>query len=104
MAFEVYKPGKREMKVKISKNIIVLDQPSLESFNTKAIELAYDNDRKIIKIQPSKDGHVLRNKKKIYAKGFFNCFNISKKGLFGAKYDKSKDTLYVDLNKELSQL
>jgi len=77
MAFEVYKPHEKEMKVKISKNIIVLDRLSLENFNTKIIELAYDKEKRIIKIQPSKNGHMLRNQKKIYAKGFFNSFNIN---------------------------
>ena len=101
MAFEVYKPHEKEAKVKISKNIIVLDRISLENFNTKIIELAYDKDKRIIKIQPSKNGHMLRNQKKIYAKGFINHFNINKRGLFGAQYDKKKDTLYVYLNKEL---
>jgi hypothetical protein len=101
MAFEVYKPYEKEMKVKISKNIIVLDRLTLENFKTKTIELAYDKDKRIIKIQPSKNGHVLGNQKKIYAKGFFNSFNINKRGLFGAQYDKKKDTLYVYLNKEL---
>lgn len=104
MAFEVYKPraekaGKLPV-VSLSKNSIVLNKVSREKLDTEKIELAYDLDSNVIRIKSSEDGQVMK-KTKVFAKGFFNHFNISKPGKYTAEYNQEENALYVDLNKNL---
>jgi hypothetical protein len=100
MAFEVYKPrGEKVDKiplVSLSKNSIVLNKTSREKLNAESIELAYDGDTNMIRIKSSPDGQTLK-KTKVFAKGFFNHFGISKKGKFAANYDEAENALFVEL-------
>lgn len=104
MAFEVYKPrGERAGKlalVTLSKNSIVLNKIAREKLNADSLEMAYDRDANMIRIGASKDGQVMK-KTKVFAKGFFNHFDINKKGKFTAEYNQDENALYVDLNKSL---
>lgn len=104
MAFEIYKPrGERAGKlalVFLSKNSLVMNKQAREKINgAENIELAFDSDTKTIRIKPSKEGQTVR-KTKVFAKGFFNHFDINKTGKFIAKYDENEDALYVNLNEE----
>lgn len=102
MAFEVYKPrGEKAGKlplVTLSKNSIVLNKVSREKLNADKIELAYDRETNVIRISASEGGQTMK-KTKLFAKGFYNHFNISKKGKFGAEYKQEENALYVDLNR-----
>lgn len=102
MPFEIYKPrGERvakQMIVSLSKNSIVLNKIAREQLNSSSIELAYDRDTNLIRIKPSDDGQNLK-KTKVFARGFFNQFNINKKGRFAAEF--KENALYVDLNNNL---
>jgi hypothetical protein len=101
MKFEIYKPRiKKEAKsiVSLSKNSIVLNKVAREKLNASSIELAYDRDTNIIRIKPSADGQTVK-KTKVFARGFFNQFNITKKGRFAAEF--KENALFVDLNKNL---
>jgi hypothetical protein len=101
MAFEIYKPRvKREEKsiVSLSKNSIVLNKIAREKLNASSIELAYDRDTNLIRIKHSEDGQTVK-KTKVFARGFFNQFNITKKGRFAAEFEEG--ALFVDLNKNL---
>lgn len=40
-------------------------------------------------------------KSKIFAKGFYKHFGITKTGKFAVKYIPEENTIYVDLNKSL---
>lgn len=104
MAFEVYKPrGERAEKlaiVSLSKNSLVLNKVAREKLNTDKIELAYDRDTNKIRIRASEDGQTMK-KTKVFAKGFFNHFDLNKKGKFAAEYDQDENALYVDLAKSL---
>jgi hypothetical protein len=102
MAFEVYKPrGERAEKlplVSLSKNSIVMNNKAREKLNQpENVELAFDKSRNIIRIKPSNDGLNVK-KTKVFAKGFFNYFNINKKGRFGAVYDENENVLYVNID------
>lgn len=99
MAFEIYKPrGERQEKapiVSLSKTSIVLNNVAREKLGTSRIELAYDRDTKIIRIRGVNDGGMEIKKTKVFGKGFFNQFEINKKGKFEAKYDSTDNSLYA---------
>ena len=101
--FEIYKPrGEKPGKVplvSLSKNSIVLNKTSREKLNAENIELAFDKDTNTLRIKASPDGQILR-KTKMFAKGFFNHFGISKKGKFTASYDEEENALFVELNEK----
>ncbi|MDF9407937.1 hypothetical protein L7E55_06120 [Pelotomaculum isophthalicicum JI] len=102
MAFEVYKPrGERAEKlplVSLSKNSLVMNNKAREKLNKpEIVELAYDKSSNTIRIKSSKDGLNVK-KTKVFAKGFFNYFDINKKGRFAAVYDENESALYVNID------
>lgn len=101
MTFEVYKPrGEKQEKapiVSLSKNSIVLNNVAREKVGTTRIELAYDRASRQIRIRGVKDGGIEIKKTKVYGKGFFNGFDISKKGKFTAEYDPKENALYIQI-------
>ena len=102
MAFEIYKPrGERQEKapiISLSKNSIVLSKIAREKLkNPEKIEIAYDTDQNMLRIKPDENGLVMK-KTKVFAKGFFNHFEINKKGKFPASYDEEENALFVNLN------
>lgn len=103
MVFEIYKPrGERKEKpslISISKNSLVMNNKAREKLNNPTnIELAFDRETNIIRIRPSSDGLTVK-KTKVFAKGFFNHFGISKKGKFIAEYNENDHALYADIDK-----
>lgn len=102
MAFEVYKPrGDKKEKdaiVSFSKTSIVFNNIVREKLASKRIELAYDQDKNVLRIRPAENGSGMEIKKtKIFGKGFFNHFNIKKRGKFAAEYNESENAFYVQL-------
>lgn len=102
MAFEVYKPrGERSEKpplVTISKNSIVINKPAREKLgNTTQIELSFDRDTETIRIRAAAEGGQTLKKTKVFAKGFFNHFNIDVRGKYVANYKENDKALYVEL-------
>lgn len=101
MAFEVYKPrGERTPKVplvNISKNSIVLNKHAREKLQAEKVELAYDKENNTIRIKASEEGQAVK-KTKVFARGFFNHFEIDKKGKFTARFDEEENALYVELD------
>ena len=102
MAFEVYKPrGEKQEKqpvVSLSKTSIVLNNVAREKLSTDRIELAYDPETDTIRIKATENSSGMEVKKtKVFGKGFYNQFNIKKKGKFEARYDKEENALYVQL-------
>ncbi|MDH7578815.1 MAG: hypothetical protein QHH75_13605 [Bacillota bacterium] len=105
MAFEVYQPrGERKSKlpiVSLSKNSLVMNKQAREQLKAEdSIELAYDRDANVIRIRASEDGLAIK-KTKVFAKGFYNYFGITKTGKFVARYDENENALYVDLKQNL---
>lgn len=101
MAFEVYKPrggrNKRVPVISLSKSSIVLNSAAREKLNSSNIELAFDRGSSTVRIKASENGMPLK-KTKVFGKGFFNQFGISKRGKFKAEFDPNERALYVDLN------
>lgn len=101
MAFEVYKPrGERAEKapmISLSNTSIVLNNVAREKIQTERIELAYDNDLSMIRIKAVEDGGILLKKTKVFGKGFFNQFNLNKKGKYVATFDEEEKALFVQL-------
>jgi len=81
MAFEVYTPKKRKRReepkpvVSLSKSSIVLNKVARKTLPADRYELAFDRERRIIRLKPSPDG-VFVKKTKINARGFFKQFDI----------------------------
>lgn len=102
MAFEVYRPrGEKQEKapiVSLSKTSIVLNNVAREKLGTNRIELAYDRDSQTIRIRAVEDGGMEVRKTKVFGKGFFNQFRITKKGKFEARYDPGERALYVPIS------
>lgn len=101
MAFEVYKPrGERTEKapvVSLSKSSIVLNNVAREKLNSPNIELAYDRDTNTIRIKATEGGMTIK-KTKVFGKGFFNQFGITKRGKFTAEFKPDERALYVKLS------
>jgi hypothetical protein len=109
MVFEVYVPKSRgaEAKfrpiVRLSKSSIVLNKISRQKINSRYLELAFDPEKRIIRIRPAdpnNEAAMELKKTKIYAKGFFKNFGIESQGKFEARYDEKENALYVQLNEK----
>ena len=106
MAFEVYrskapKDGKVPV-VSLSKASIVLNKIARDKLNhPEYVELAFDRDSNAIRIRPSasNEGHLLK-KTKIFAKGFYNNFNLNAPGKYKANYNSEENALYVNLSSD----
>lgn len=102
MAFEVYKPrGERQEKVPIislSKSSIVLNNVARQKLGRNKIELAFDRATKTIRIRAVDEGGLEMRKTKVFGKGFFNYFNIDKKGKFVARYEPNENALYAKIH------
>ncbi len=102
MAFEVYTPKKRKRReelkpvVSLSKSSIVLNKIARKTLPAERFELAFDRERRVIRLKPSPDG-VFVKKTKINARGFFRQFNIDYKGKFPAEYRPEEQALFVEL-------
>lgn len=101
MAFEIYKPrGERQEKaaiVSLSKTSIVLNNVVREKLGTERIELAFDREKNIMRIKAAENGGMEIKKTKVFGKGFFNQFGITKKGKFPAVFDETEKALYVQI-------
>lgn len=102
MAFEVYRPrgDKRQGKqpiVSLSRSSIVLNNPARALLNSSRIELAFDKDSGKIRIKGLNEGGIELKKTKVFGKGFFNQFGISKKGKFQAMYEPAENALYIQI-------
>lgn len=104
MAFEIYKPrGEKPEKapiISLSKNSIVLNKQAREKLqNPQSVEIAFDPDQNILRIKPDEGGLTLK-KTKIFSRGIFNHFKITKIGRFTSMYNEDENALYVNLNKK----
>lgn len=101
MAFEVYKPrGEKPEKkaiVSLSKTSIVLNNVAREKLNTDRVELAFDRENNKVRIKGVASGGMEIKKTKMFGKGFFNQFEINRKGKFNAEYDPKENALFVQL-------
>lgn len=102
MAFEIYKPrGERSEKpplITISKNSIVINKPAREKLGSiSQIELSFDRDTQTIRIRAAAEGGQTLKKTKVFAKGFFNHFNIDKRGKYVASFKENEKALYVKI-------
>lgn len=101
MAFEVYKPRGERMErvpvVSISKSSIVLNNVARQKLDSSRIELAFDRDTHTIRIKAVDEGGIEMKKTKVFGKGFFNYFGITKKGKFEAKYEPNEKAIYATL-------
>lgn len=102
MAFEIYKPrGEKQEKapiVSLSKTSIVLNNVARDKLATNRIELAFDPDNQTIRIRAVDEGGMEVRKTKVFGKGFFNQFNINKKGKFEARYEQAERSLYIKIS------
>lgn len=102
MPFEVYKPrGERMEKVpviSISKSSIVLNNVARQKIGSSKIELAYDRDTRTIRIKAVEEGGLELKKTKVFGKGFFNYFDISKRGKYEARYEPDERALYATIS------
>lgn len=102
LAFEVYRPrGEKQEKapiVSLSKTSIVLNNVAREKLAANRIELAYDPDSKTIRIRAVDNGGMEVRKTKVFGKGFFNQFSITKKGKYEASFDPDEKSLYVTIS------
>lgn len=102
MAFEVYVPKKKKSReqpqpiVSLSKNSIVLNKVARNTVPADSFELAFDPQRRIIRIKPSREGISMR-KTKVHARGFFKHFGIDYKGKIPADYNPEENALFVEL-------
>ncbi|HBV97362.1 MAG: hypothetical protein JL50_08675 [Peptococcaceae bacterium BICA1-7] len=101
MGFEVYRPrGERQEKkaiVSLSKTSIVLNNVAREKLDSNYVELAFDPKENLMRIKGLKEGGMLIKKTKLFGKGFFNQFKLTKKGKFEASYDLNENALFVKL-------
>jgi len=106
MAFEVYKPrGERTTRrslVTLSQNSIVLNKHAREKLNAEKVELAYDPESNTIRIKAADNGQIIK-KTKVFSRGFFNHFEIDRKGKYAAEYKEKEKALYVNLDKMSQQ-
>lgn len=102
MAFEVYVPKKKKPRgepqpiISLSKNSIVLNKIARKKLPAECFELAFDPQKRIIRIKPNRDG-ISMKKTKVYARGFFKHFNIDYKGRFLADFRPEENALFVEL-------
>lgn len=100
MAFVVYKPrsekAEKSPTVSFSKSSIVLNNVAREKLNSQNVELAYDDETKVVRIRAIDNGGVQIKKTKIFGKGFFNHFNIHPRGKVQATY--SDGALFADVS------
>lgn len=101
MAFEVYRPrGEKSEKkavVSLSKTSVVLNNVARDFLNAKRVEIAFDRESNLMRIASVTEGGLEIKKTKMFGKGFFNQFDITKKGKFEAKYDPDQKALFVQL-------
>lgn len=103
MAFEVYKPrgerAERSPQVSLSKSSIVLNSVAREKLNTNKLELAFDKEENLIRIKGVGDGEggMELRKTKLFAKGFYNSFQIDKRGKFDCLYNADENALYFKI-------
>jgi hypothetical protein len=105
MAFEIYHPRMRATTkaknpvVRLSKNSIVLNKVARGQLNNpEYLELAFDKETGSIRIKPAdKTGGVQVKKTKVYAKGFFERFEIKEVGTYIADYNAEENALYVKI-------
>lgn len=99
MSFEIYKPrGERQEKapiISLSKTSIVFNNVAREKLGSNRIELAYDRDNGTIRVKAVEEGGMEIKKTKVFGKGFFNQFGVSKRGKFEAKFDNAERALYA---------
>jgi len=102
MSFEVYKPrGERMEKmpiISLSKSSIVLNNVARQKLGHNKIELAFDRDTNTIRIKAVDEGGLEMRKTKVFGKGFFNYFNIDKKGKYEASYEPGENALYANIH------
>lgn len=102
MGFEIYRPrGERAEKapiVSLSKTSIVLNNVARDKLGTSRIELAFDPETKMIRIKGVTEGGMEIKKTKMFGKGFFNSFGITKRGKFPAIYKEDENALFLSLN------
>ncbi|MBE0467079.1 MAG: hypothetical protein IBX71_07650 [Candidatus Desulforudis sp.] len=102
MAFEVYLPKKKKPReepkplVSLSKNSIVLNKIARNTLPAERFELAFDPERRIIRIKPGREG-ISMKKTKVHARGFFNHFGIDYKGKVPAEFNPDENALFVEL-------
>ncbi|HBV95540.1 MAG: hypothetical protein JL50_09625 [Peptococcaceae bacterium BICA1-7] len=101
MSFEVYRPrGERAEKkpiVSLSTTSIVLNNVAREKLGSSRVELAYDKQSDVIRVKGVTEGGIELKKTKIFGKGFFNAFGITKRGKLEAEYNADENALYVKL-------
>ena len=102
LAFEVYKPrGEKQEKqpiVSLSKTSIVLNNVAREKLSTDRIELAFDPETDTIRIKAAENGSGMELRKtKVFGKGFYNQFGLTKRGKFEARHNQEENALYVQL-------
>ena len=97
MTFEVYYP-RSENYVSVSKNHITLNRNLAARLNSDHVELAYDREGKVIRVNAAApDSGLILNKTRIGAKGFLQYFGIDAKGKFPATYNDEDKTILINL-------
>lgn len=97
LPFEVYYP-RSENYVSVSKNHITLNRNLAAKISSDHVELAYDRDTKVIRVNfSSPDSGLIMNKTRIGAKGFLQYFGIESKGKFPATYHEDEKSIYIQL-------
>jgi len=101
MAFEVYKPrGEKSEKkavVSLSKTSVVLNNVARDFLNAKRVEIAFDRESNLMRIASVTEGGLEIKKTKMFGKGYFNQFAITKRGKFEARFDLEQKALFVQL-------
>lgn len=102
MSFEIYVPKKRKSReepqpiISLSKGSIVLNKIARKTLPADNFELAFDPERRIIRLKPNPNGISLK-KTKLHARGFFKHFNLDYKGRFPAEYVPEENALFIEL-------
>lgn len=106
LAFEVYKPrGEKTEKapvVSFSKSSIVLNNVAREKLNSQNVELAYDDETKMVRIRAVENGGMQIKKTKVFGKGFFKHFGINPQGKCEASFNEQERALYVNIGNILN--
>lgn len=80
----------------LSKAQITISPDLMKYITTNYVNLAYDDENKMIQIKPSQSGLKYYNGK-IGAMGFYKAFKINLKGQFEARYNLKDDSIMVYL-------
>ncbi len=101
MLYFIYSIYVANFKIKeigqIWRNTGTLHNTYYRELNAKRVELAFDRESNLMRIKGVTEGGLEIKKTKMFGKGFYNQFNIIKKGKFEARFDSEQKALFVQL-------